>query len=367
MGWGSWARRLTAVAAAGLACGIVLADPVGAQTRADPNRLNAEVLRLHQAGKCAEATEIAKRAGCPLRDDGSGPGHRDVGTALNNLSRAVPGTGTRRRGGTGVPAQPRHPREGDGARPAPSVAQALGNLANLYQMLGRYLEEADVREPSQPRRSREGGGTRAHQSCRHAAEQHRRKPYRAQGRYPEAGEPLYRRSLAIAPEGAGAWARQRSAGGHEPGLGVPGAEPLPTRPSPRSGATSPRPRRALGPRAPPAPPPRSTAWPRRTQGRAAAARPSPCTGAASPSSREVARPRAPSGSAPGAERPRRAVPGAGVPSRHHREGGGAGAPGRNAVDKQPGRVPSTEPTRRGRVPVPPQPGYPPGPAPPLDR
>ena len=61
MAGGNLARRLTATAVAGLVCGIVLLDAAVAQTSGDPAKLNAEVLRLYQAGKYVQATEIAKR------------------------------------------------------------------------------------------------------------------------------------------------------------------------------------------------------------------------------------------------------------------------------------------------------------------
>src|SRR5262245_43793827 len=52
-------RALGTMALAGLAWGGVLAGAGQAQEADDPAALNAEVVRLHQAGKHAEATEIA--------------------------------------------------------------------------------------------------------------------------------------------------------------------------------------------------------------------------------------------------------------------------------------------------------------------
>ena len=43
-------------------------------------------MRLYQAGKYVQATEIAKRVVAILEAGRLGPGHRDVGTALNNLA-----------------------------------------------------------------------------------------------------------------------------------------------------------------------------------------------------------------------------------------------------------------------------------------
>ena len=58
---GSRARCLAAELLAGLVCAMALAGASQAQTADDAAALNAEVMRLYQAGGYLEATEIAKR------------------------------------------------------------------------------------------------------------------------------------------------------------------------------------------------------------------------------------------------------------------------------------------------------------------
>ena len=194
---GNLARRLTAIAVAGLVCGIVLLDTAGAQTIADAARLNAEVLRLHQAGKYAQATEIAKRV-VAIYERQLGPGHRDVGTALNNLAELY------RIQGRAAEAEPLF-RRGLAIRERalgpghPDVAQTLNNLAWLYQVQGRYPEsESSFRRGIAIIEKALGPG---HPSMA-APLNNLAEMYRAQNRHTEA-EPLYRRSLAIAEKALG--------------------------------------------------------------------------------------------------------------------------------------------------------------------
>ena len=67
-----------------LACAVTAAGPASAQTAAETDKLNDEVIRLHRAGKYTEAIPIAQRA-LALREKALGPDHPDVGTSLNNL------------------------------------------------------------------------------------------------------------------------------------------------------------------------------------------------------------------------------------------------------------------------------------------
>ena len=60
-----------------LLCGIGVAGAVHAQSVDDPAALNAEVLRLYQAGKYAEATEIARHV-LVLVERRPGPEHPGV-------------------------------------------------------------------------------------------------------------------------------------------------------------------------------------------------------------------------------------------------------------------------------------------------
>ena len=59
--------------------------PAVAQGADELAALNAQVVKLYQAGKYAEATEIAKRS-LALAEKQLGPGHPDVGASLNNLA-----------------------------------------------------------------------------------------------------------------------------------------------------------------------------------------------------------------------------------------------------------------------------------------
>jgi tetratricopeptide (TPR) repeat protein len=68
-----------------VAWGLVLGPPAMAQQGDDADALNAQVVKLYQAGKYAEAIPIALRA-LALREKALGPDHADVGTSLNNLA-----------------------------------------------------------------------------------------------------------------------------------------------------------------------------------------------------------------------------------------------------------------------------------------
>src|SRR5262245_21176004 len=84
---GGWTvRHLAATVVAGLDAWFVLAGaPHAQQISADSAALNAEILRLHQAGKYDEAAKIASRL-LDIFEKQLGPDHRNVGTALFNLA-----------------------------------------------------------------------------------------------------------------------------------------------------------------------------------------------------------------------------------------------------------------------------------------
>src|SRR5262245_23667615 len=121
------ARRL----AAGLVCAMALAGASHAQQSDDAAVLNAEVARLYQAGKYAEAAEIAKRV-LVIREKGLGPEHADTATALNNLAMLY------QMQGRYAEAQPLHLR-GLAVREKVlgpehlAVGISLNNLAGLYE------------------------------------------------------------------------------------------------------------------------------------------------------------------------------------------------------------------------------------------
>jgi tetratricopeptide (TPR) repeat protein len=110
--------------------------------------LNAEVVRLYQAGRYSDAVPLARRA-LAIREKALGPDHPDVGTSLNNL-------------------------------------------AGLYVEQGRYAEAEPLYKRSLA--IREKALSYDHPDV--AASLNLAELYRAQGRDAEA-EPLYKRSLAI--------------------------------------------------------------------------------------------------------------------------------------------------------------------------
>ena len=191
MAGGNLARRLAAIAVAGLVYGVVLVDPVVAQPSGDPAKLNAEVLRLYQAGKYAQATEIAKRV-VAILESRAGAGTPRCGHGAEQPGRAVPSARPLGRGRHLVPAQPRHPRESDGPG-HPDVAQTLNNLAGLYQAQARYQEAETLyrRSIAIIEKALGSGHPSIASPLNNLAEL-----YRALGHYPQA-ETLYRRSLAI--------------------------------------------------------------------------------------------------------------------------------------------------------------------------
>src|SRR5262245_26305695 len=82
---GRAARRLAALMAAALVCGIVLSNAAHAQLRDGSAALNAEILKLYQEGKYAEAAEIAERQ-LAIVDKTLGPEHLSTATSLNTLA-----------------------------------------------------------------------------------------------------------------------------------------------------------------------------------------------------------------------------------------------------------------------------------------
>src|SRR6476619_441018 len=70
-----------------LATLVLVVGKLGAQAQGtdDLAALNQQVVKLYQAGKYAEATDIAKRS-LVLAEKQSGSDHPDVGQSLNNLA-----------------------------------------------------------------------------------------------------------------------------------------------------------------------------------------------------------------------------------------------------------------------------------------
>ena len=102
--------------------------------------LNAEVVRLHQAGAYAQAAALAQRA-LALAERLHGPDHPSVGTTLNNLAELY------RAQGRYSDAEPLYKRcitivEKALGPDHPDVGTTLNNLAALYEALGRGPEAA---------------------------------------------------------------------------------------------------------------------------------------------------------------------------------------------------------------------------------
>jgi tetratricopeptide (TPR) repeat protein len=119
---------LVAVVVPGL---LALAGAARAQTAAEADRLNAEVMRLLQAGKYAEAEPLAKRA-LALREQVSGPDHPDIGQSLNMLAELYQAQGRYPEAealfkrGLGLAEKALGPEHH-------SVSVSLGSLAGLYE------------------------------------------------------------------------------------------------------------------------------------------------------------------------------------------------------------------------------------------
>jgi len=117
---------------------LAIAVPAAAQQAEDADALNAQVVRLYQAGKYAEAIPIAERV-LAIREKALGPDHPDVATSLNNLAELY------RAQGRTAQAEPLYRRalvvyEKALGPEHPLVATALNNLAGLYRAQGRTAQ-----------------------------------------------------------------------------------------------------------------------------------------------------------------------------------------------------------------------------------
>ena len=93
----------------------------------------AELYRAQ--GRYAEAEPLYRRS-LAICEKALGPEHPDVGTLAQQPGRAVPGPGPLRRGRAALQAQPRHPREGAGARAPRRGADRSTTWPLLYQAPG---------------------------------------------------------------------------------------------------------------------------------------------------------------------------------------------------------------------------------------
>ena len=125
----------------------------------------AELYRAQ--GRYAEAEPLYKRS-LAIAEKALGPDHPDVGAALNNLAALYEAQGRY------AEAEPLYQRSLAICEKAlgpdhPDVGTALNNLAVLYQAQGRYAE-AEPLYQAQPRHLREGAGARPPRR-RHRAQQ----------------------------------------------------------------------------------------------------------------------------------------------------------------------------------------------------
>jgi CHAT domain-containing protein/tetratricopeptide (TPR) repeat protein len=112
--------------------------PSCTQESDDFNALNRQVVQLYQAGKYAEATDVATRA-LALAEREFGANDSKVGTALNNLALLY------QQQGRHAEAEPLYKRalaidEKALGPEHPNVSRDLNNLAGLYRRQGRYGE-----------------------------------------------------------------------------------------------------------------------------------------------------------------------------------------------------------------------------------
>jgi CHAT domain-containing protein/tetratricopeptide (TPR) repeat protein len=166
-------------------------DPAQVQVTDEFDALNQQVVRLYQAGKYAEATEIAKQL-LANKEKKLGPDHPQVAAILNDLAFLY------RTQGHHHEAEPLLKRslaiyEKAHGPDHPEVATVLNNLAVLYNRLGRYADvepllkrALDIYEKVLPPDHPEVAGALNNLAA----------TYRAEARYDEA-EPLYKRALAI--------------------------------------------------------------------------------------------------------------------------------------------------------------------------
>jgi tetratricopeptide (TPR) repeat protein/CHAT domain-containing protein len=190
-------RPLGTMVLAGLVWSVVLTGAADAQTDDDPAALNAEVVRLYQAGKYAEATKVAERL-LAIREKVLGPEHTDVARSLNNLAEVY------RAQGRNAEAEPLYRRSLAIREKAlglehPDVAIVLDNLAELYRAQGRYADAVPLYRRSLAIVENALGSEHPRVAT---ALNNLAALYQAQARYPEA-EPLYLRSLAIAKSALG--------------------------------------------------------------------------------------------------------------------------------------------------------------------
>jgi CHAT domain-containing protein/tetratricopeptide (TPR) repeat protein len=186
-------RLVRAVFLLGLVQVIASANPGPgySQSNDELSVLNAQVVRLHEAGKYSEAEPVALRA-VALAERLHGPDHLQVGTALNNLGLLY------RAQGRYTEAEPIYLRylgirEKAFGPDHPNVVTALNNLAVLYKVQGRFREAERLYKRSLAIREKVLGAESPHVGTLLG---NLGQLYYSEGRYAEA-EVLAKRDLAI--------------------------------------------------------------------------------------------------------------------------------------------------------------------------
>jgi CHAT domain-containing protein/endonuclease YncB( thermonuclease family) len=161
------------------------------KTAAAENRLSQQVIQLYQAGRYAEAVPLAQKV-LAIREKALGPEHPDVAQALNNLAMLYQAQGDY---GRAAPLYQRSLaiREKALGPEHPQVALSLNNLASLYQDQGDYGRAAPLYQRSLAIREKALGPEHRDVAI---SLNNLALLYQNQGDYGRAA-PLYQRSLAI--------------------------------------------------------------------------------------------------------------------------------------------------------------------------
>ena len=164
----------------------------------DPAALNAEAVRLYQAGRYADAIPLAERV-LALREKGLGPEHPDVAGSLHNLARLYKSMGDYAK------SEPLYQRSLAIREKAlgpehPDVAISLNNLALLYKSMGDYAKAEPLYQRSLAIREKALGPEHPDVAI---SLNNQALLYTSMGDYAKA-EPLYQRSLAIREKALGA-------------------------------------------------------------------------------------------------------------------------------------------------------------------
>jgi len=206
IGWIRWTTLLVAVAlflSVLAGPGYCAKDSKAAKSKKaappseDPAALNAEVVKLYQAGKYAEAIPLAQRA-LAIQEKALGPEHPAVATSLNNLAALHNSMGAYAK------AEPLYQRalaidEKALGPEHPDVATSLNNQAFLYYSMGAYAKAEPLYQRALGIDEKALGPEHPDVavSLNNLAEL-----YRTMGAYAKA-EPLYQRALAIKEKALG--------------------------------------------------------------------------------------------------------------------------------------------------------------------